>query len=186
MEGPRLQRPYFDMAKLAQFNRGSLVVLGAVAGLVAGMLVGPALAQSPEPGGTTTSDHTISVTGTGTVKITPDLADVQLGINITRDTVKAARDAAAEAMNAVMAALKTRLDALKKDRPGLDLQVGGNEAHILIPERYRVTHEEHFAQVAKSVLNYLPNPKSLPPWEKANMLVKYFVTTKTVELSRKP
>jgi uncharacterized protein YggE len=94
------------MADKVNLNRGSLVVIGAVAGLVAGMLVGPAMAQSPEPGGTNPPEHTLSVTGTGTIKVTPDVADVQLGVQITRDTVKAARDEAATAMSAVIAALR--------------------------------------------------------------------------------
>jgi predicted dehydrogenase len=84
----------------------------------------------------------------------------------------------------VMTALRARIDVLKKDRPGLDVEITGNEAHVLIPERYRVTHEEHFAQVAKAILNYLQNPKSVPQWEKSNMLAKYYVTTKSVELAR--
>ncbi|MGE3808174.1 MAG: putative oxidoreductase C-terminal domain-containing protein [Gemmataceae bacterium] len=32
---------------------------------------------------------------------------------------------------------------------------------------------------------YLARPKELPAWEKPNMLAKYHVTTKGVELSRK-
>ena len=31
---------------------------------------------------------------------------------------------------------------------------------------------------------FLKNPKSLPAWEKPNMLAKYYVTTKGVELAR--
>ena len=30
----------------------------------------------------------------------------------------------------------------------------------------------------------MKDPSSLPKWEKANMLAKYYVTTKAVELSR--
>lgn len=90
-------------------NRSSIAMLGGVAGLVAGLLVGPTLAQSPSPGivpGTNQTEHTISVTGTGTIKVKPDVADVQLGIQINRDSVRAARDDAAEAMNKVLAALR--------------------------------------------------------------------------------
>jgi uncharacterized protein YggE len=96
------------MAKTDSFNRSSLVMVGAIAGIVVGLLVGPTLAQSPEPtlnpGGNPT-EHTLSVTGTGTVKVTPDVADVQLGVQVTRDTVKAARDEAASAMGKVIDAL---------------------------------------------------------------------------------
>ena len=93
------------MSKTVEFNRGSWVIVGAVAGLVAGLLVGPTLAQSPEPGTNSPAEHTITVTGTGTIKVSPDLADVQLGVAVTRDTVKAARDDAAAAMAKVIDAL---------------------------------------------------------------------------------
>ena len=92
------------MAEKVIFNRAGLVLVGAVAGLLAGMLVGPTMAQSET--GTNTTEHTISVTGTGTVKVTPDVADVQLGVQITRETAKAARDDAATAMSAVIEALR--------------------------------------------------------------------------------
>ena len=92
------------MAERVNVNRGSLVLVGAVAGLLAGMLVGPTMAQSETD--TNTNEHTISVTGTGTVKVTPDVADVQLGVQITRETAKSARDDAATAMSAVIEALR--------------------------------------------------------------------------------
>lgn len=53
-----------------------------------------------------------------------------------------------------------------------------------IPDRYRVGHEAHFGQVTEQFLEYLRNPRSIPAWEKANMLAKYFVTTEGVRLSR--
>ncbi len=109
MEGPHNSRPYFDMHRTANFNRSSIAMIGGVVGLVVGLLVGPTLAQSPEPTtvpGTNQTEHTISVTGVGTIHVTPDVADVQLGIQVTRDTVRAARDDAAQVMNAVLAALR--------------------------------------------------------------------------------
>jgi uncharacterized protein YggE len=96
------------MTKTLELNRGPLLALGAIAGLLVGLLVGPTLAQSPEPTtgpGTTATEHTLTVSGTGTIKATPDVADVQLGIQVTRDTAKAARDDAASVMTAVVAAL---------------------------------------------------------------------------------
>jgi len=92
------------MATNVNLNRGSLVLVGAVAGLLAGMLVGPTMAQTET--NTNTSEHTLAVSGTGTVKVSPDVADVQLGVQITRETVKAARDDAAAAMTEVIAALR--------------------------------------------------------------------------------
>jgi hypothetical protein len=54
---------------------------------------------------------------------------------------------------------------------------------VTIPDRYRIGHEAHFAQVTNQFLMYLHNPSSLPRWEKANMLAKYCVTTKGVLLA---
>ncbi len=55
---------------------------------------------------------------------------------------------------------------------------------VNIPDRRRVGHEAHFAEVAKKFFEYLRNPASMPAWEKANMLAKYYVTTAGVDLSR--
>jgi predicted dehydrogenase len=85
----------------------------------------------------------------------------------------------------VLAALKKRIQALQSSYPGLALEDQGGQLLVTIPEKYRVGHEAHFAQVTKQFLGYLKNPKSLPAWEKANMLAKYYTTTKGVELSRK-
>jgi hypothetical protein len=51
-------------------------------------------------------EHTISVSGTGRVTIAPDVADLRLGVQITKPTVKEARDAAAASMTKVVAALR--------------------------------------------------------------------------------
>jgi uncharacterized protein len=84
--------------------------------LVAGTIAGPALAPRPSlaAGGTTDTQHTITVTGTGTVVVNPDIADVRLGVVVTKPTVKAARETAAEAMTRVIAALK-KLGIADKD-----------------------------------------------------------------------
>jgi hypothetical protein len=86
--------------------------------------------------------------------------------------------------DAVFAALRSKVDALQAAWPGVAVEVRGGEAHIAIPEKYRVGHEAHFAQVARAFLEYMKAPKSLPAWEKSNMLVKYAITTRGVELSR--
>ena len=49
---------------------------------------------------------TIVVSGTGRVAVQPDVADLRLGIAISRPTVRDARAAAAEAMTAVLAAIE--------------------------------------------------------------------------------
>jgi len=84
----------------------------------------------------------------------------------------------------VLAALKKRVEALQKDYPGLGLVDQGKELRLTIPDKYRVGHEAHFAQVTNLFFKYLKNPKLLPAWEKPNMLAKYYVSTKGVEIGR--
>lgn len=92
----------------------------AAAGIATGLLVaitaGPALAprsilatDPPTPG-----EHAISVSGTGRVVLTPDMADLRLGVTTTAKTVKEARDTNAASMTAVIAALKA-LDIADRD-----------------------------------------------------------------------
>ncbi len=86
--------------------------------------------------------------------------------------------------NALHAALERRVAALARTRPGLAVADEGERLRVVIPDRYRVGHEAHFAEVTESFLGYLKDPASLPAWEKANLLAKYFLTTHAVELSR--
>jgi hypothetical protein len=89
-----------------------------------------------------------------------------------------------ESRKAVFAALGRKLEALQKQWTGLAMREEGDQARILIPDRFRVDHETHFSQVTRAFLQYLGNPKSFPSWEKSNMLVKYYITTRGVELGR--
>lgn len=81
-------------------------------------------------------------------------------------------------------ALQRKIESLNSKYPGLAIVQNGNEARIVIPDRYRVGHEDHFAQVTNQFFGYLKSPKSMPAWEKPNMLVKYYISTKGVEMSR--
>jgi predicted dehydrogenase len=87
-------------------------------------------------------------------------------------------------MGAVRAALESRLQSLQGRLPGLGVEALGNELHVLIPDALRTSHESHFAQVTSKFLSYLADRASLPRWERANMLAKYYVTTRGTELSR--
>jgi hypothetical protein len=83
----------------------------------------------------------------------------------------------------VFAALRQKIEALQKLYPGVAIKEDTGEARLVIPPRYRVGHEAHFAQVTNRFFDYLKAPQTMPAWEKPNMLVKYFITTKGVELS---
>jgi hypothetical protein len=54
---------------------------------------------------------------------------------------------------------------------------------IIVPEKYRVSHEEHFGQVTTKFLEYLKAGK-LPEWEVPGMITKYFTTTSALKLAR--
>jgi predicted dehydrogenase len=92
---------------------------------------------------------------------------------------------AAAARTEVAAALKARVGALQREYPGIAVEDRGPELRVTIPDALRLGHEAHFAQVTAAFLGYLRNRKTLPAWERPNMLAKYYVTTTGTELSRK-
>lgn len=85
---------------------------------------------------------------------------------------------------AVRAALQRRVAALQGDCPGVAVAEEANRLRIIIPAALRISHEEHFALLARRFLEYVRHPDTLPAWEKPNMLAKYYVTTRGVELAR--
>lgn len=68
--------------------------------------------------------------------------------------------------------------------PGVELEPTRNGWKVIIPDKYKEGHEEHFARVTKNFLQYLKDG-NMPAWEPPNMLAKYFVTTKALELVAK-
>lgn len=54
---------------------------------------------------------------------------------------------------------------------------------INVPEKYRVSHEEHFGQVTAKFLEYLKAGK-LPEWEVPGMITKYYTTTRALKLAK--
>jgi hypothetical protein len=85
---------------------------------------------------------------------------------------------------AVRAALHKRVAALQSECPGVAIEEQSGRLQVTIPDSLRISHEEHFALVARRFLEYVRDPQKLPAWEKPNMLAKYYVTTKGVELAR--
>ncbi len=85
---------------------------------------------------------------------------------------------------AVRAALMKKIQSLQRTLPGLAIEDRKGEIRIFIPAKYRAGHEANFAELTSKFLGYVQQPETLPAWEKANMLAKYYVTTKGVELSR--
>jgi predicted dehydrogenase len=54
---------------------------------------------------------------------------------------------------------------------------------IIIPAKYRVTHEEHFGQVMAKFLEYLKAGK-LPEWEVPGMITKFYTTTSALKMAK--
>ena len=87
-------------------------VVGITGTLLALLIAGPLLTGALAPRtafaaeGDAPPEHTIAVAGTGKVVVVPDLGTVRLGVLVERDGAKAARTAAAEAMTAVVAAIR--------------------------------------------------------------------------------
>lgn len=66
--------------------------------------------------------------------------------------------------------------------PGVDVKPAGNAWQIVVPAKYDVGHEAHFAQVTEKYLRYLAEEK-IPDWETAGMLAKYYTTTSAQRLT---
>ncbi len=84
------------------------LAVGALAGLLVGAALMPALGPRPARAvdGSTTPEHTISVSGVGKVTVVPDVADVRLGVLVQRPKARDAQAVAAEQMTKVIAALR--------------------------------------------------------------------------------
>lgn len=78
--------------------------------------------------------------------------------------------------------LKDLLERLPYDNLQAEV-LNNNTFKINIPEKYRVSHEEHFAQVTSRFLEYLKEGK-LPDWEVKGMITKYYTTTSALKKAK--
>jgi len=72
---------------------------------------------------------------------------------------------------------------IQQQFPGVDVKPLATSWQVVVPPKYDIGHEAHFAAVTERFLRYLAARK-LPVWEEPNMLAKYYITTKAVELAR--
>jgi uncharacterized protein len=82
------------------------VALGAFIVAVAALSVRPGPVTGAPATGTAPAEHTITVSASGKVTLVPDVARVNLGVTVTKPTVKAVREAGAKSMTDIIAALK--------------------------------------------------------------------------------
>jgi predicted dehydrogenase len=80
-------------------------------------------------------------------------------------------------------ALQSSLTSVQNKFPGIEVSKDGNRWTVVVPARYHNGHEAHFGQVAEKFLEYVQE-KNLPDWEVPNMLAKYYVTTRALEIAR--
>lgn len=79
--------------------------------------------------------------------------------------------------------LKTALGKVQEKYPGVDVERQGDLWSVTVPEKYHNGHEAHFGQVAEKYLEYLQDG-NMPEWEVPNMITKYYVTTRALEMAR--
>jgi hypothetical protein len=84
--------------------------------------------------------------------------------------------------NELAASLKRAVAGLQRRYPGLKVEKEGDSWHVLIPEECRVGHEVHFRNVMDAYLDYLSKGQ-LPDWEVPNMIAKYYITTKALDVA---
>jgi len=86
---------------------------------------------------------------------------------------------------ALLTALEVFLEEELNDMfPGVGLEdTGKGSWRLVIPQVYREGHEAHFARVTEQFLEYLENG-AIPQREIEQMLTKYYITTRAVDLAR--
>lgn len=77
-------------------------------------------------------------------------------------------------------ALENAIKKLQASYPGVAVVKTSGGWKMDIPQKYKIGHEAHFAQVMQRYLQYLREGK-LPAWEIPGMLAKYYTATKGLE-----
>ena len=72
---------------------------------------------------------------------------------------------------------------IEEKYPDVELKKLQNKFEVVIPDKYRIGHEAHFAQVTENFLKYLADGK-LPDWEVPNMIAKYYTTIEALKLAK--
>jgi predicted dehydrogenase len=79
--------------------------------------------------------------------------------------------------------LKEQVKSVQAKFPGVELKASANGWEVIVPEKYKETHEAHFSRVTAKFLEYLSNG-SMPSWEVPNMITKYYTTTHALEVAK--
>jgi len=80
--------------------------------------------------------------------------------------------------------LEQSLSTVANKFPGITLKKTGKDTWLVeVPAKYHNGHEAHFGQVTENFLKYLKN-RDMPSWEVPNMIAKYYVTTRALEIAK--
>jgi predicted dehydrogenase len=82
-------------------------------------------------------------------------------------------------------AVRKAVHALNKSYPGLAAKKVAKGFQIIVPQKYAIGHEQHFALVVEQYLDYLKAHK-IASWEVAGMLAKYYTTTQALQMATHP
>jgi len=77
-------------------------------------------------------------------------------------------------------AVQAGLNEISKKNPGINLKRSNNGWEVVIPEKYKIGHEQHFSRVVKNYIQYLKEGR-MPQWEISGMLTKYYTTIQALE-----
>ncbi len=80
--------------------------------------------------------------------------------------------------------LQHALSTLNTPYPGISTEKTATGWKLIIPDKYKVGHEAHFAQVMQRYLQYLKDGR-LPAWEVPGMIAKYYTATTALEMANK-
>lgn len=80
--------------------------------------------------------------------------------------------------------MKQSFLSLAEKYPGIALEEAKDGWKVVIPAAYNTGHEAHFGEVMDRYLDYLQNG-NMPAWEVPNMIAKYYLTTRAVELAQR-
>ena len=87
------------------------------------------------------------------------------------------------AKNEFISGLKEVIKALPYDSLQVET-VNNTTLKIIVPDKYKVSHEEHFGQVMAKFLEYMKVTK-LPEWEVPGMITKYYTTTSALKIAKR-
>lgn len=78
--------------------------------------------------------------------------------------------------------LKDELKEIQKKYPGITLEKSEKGWQVVVPEKYKTGHEQHFSRVINKFLDYMAQD-SMPNWERSFMLTKYYTTTQALGMA---